>query len=41
MLEYVLATVALLGLVVVMGYLVQAARSSADRAQTLVRSDCP
>jgi hypothetical protein len=40
-LEYVLALAAMLGLVAVTGFLVSAARRTADRAETLVSSDVP
>ena len=40
-LEYVLVTAAMLGLIAVMGYVISAVRSSADRTEKLVRSDYP
>lgn len=41
MLEYLLAFVALLAAVGIMGYLVRAARHTAQRSESLVSSDYP
>lgn len=41
MLEYVLVTVAMIAVFLTMGYLVNAARRNAARAESLVKSDMP